>query len=67
MSVNYTICKVSLTHFSECAVNVLRKVILSSLSLNTAHVNTSPAPVVVTLKSSLPLRCSKGLEFSTLE
>ena len=38
VSVNYTICKVSVTHFSECAVNVPRKVILSSLSVNTVSV-----------------------------
>ena len=94
VSVNHTICKVSVTHFSECAFNVPRKVfkiVSSSLSVSTvsvppvnvvkvtttptcqytspapkhaimlkpvfstSHVNTSPAPAVVTLKSSLPL------------
>ena len=88
------ICKASVTHFSECAVNVRRKVfkiVLSSLSVSTvsvppvnvvkvtitttyqytnpsskhaivckpafstSHVITSPAPVVATLNSSLPL------------
>ena len=91
---NHTICKASLTHFSECTVNVPRKVfkvVLSSLSVNTvsvlpanvvkvtttptyqytnpaskhaivgkpvfstSHVNTRPAPMVVSLNSSLPL------------
>ena len=38
VSVNNAICKTSVTHFSECAVNVYRKVfkvVLSSLSVNT--------------------------------
>ena len=91
VSVNHTIWKASVTHFSECALNVCRKVfkvVLSSLSVNTVsvnvvkvtttptyrhrnpvskhvflrkpvfsafHVNTLPAPAVVTLISSLPL------------
>ena len=94
VSVNHTICKASVTHFSECAVNVRRKVfkvVLLSLSVNTvsvppvnvvkvtttptyqytnpaskqaivckpvfsaSHVNTSPAPAVFNLNSSLPL------------
>ena len=88
------ICKASVTHFSECAVNVRRKVfkvVFSSLSVNAvsvppinvvrvtttptyqytdpvskhaivrkpvfsnSHVNTSPAPAVALLNSSLPL------------
>ena len=32
VSVNHTICKASVTHFSECAVKVF-KVVLSSLSV----------------------------------
>ena len=94
VSVNHTICKASVTHFSECAVNVRRKVfrvVLSSLYVSaasvppvnvvkvtttptcqytnpaskhaimrkpvfsTSHVITTPAPVVATLNSSLPL------------
>ena len=45
VSVNHTICKASMTHFSECAVNVCRtvfKVVSSSLSIGTVsvpHVN----------------------------
>ena len=41
VSVNHTICKASVTHFSECAVNVRRKVfkiVLSSLSVSTVSV-----------------------------
>ena len=40
-SVNHAICKASVTHFSECAVNVCRrvfKVVLSSLSVSTVSV-----------------------------
>ena len=40
-SVNHTVCKASVTHFSKCVVNVRRKVfkvVLSSLSVNTASV-----------------------------
>ena len=41
VSVNHTICKTSVTHFSECAVNVRRKMfklVLSSLSVSTVSV-----------------------------
>ena len=38
VSVNHTICKASLTHFSECAVHVRHKDVLSSLSVNTVSV-----------------------------
>ena len=41
VSVNHTICKASVTHFSECAVNVRRKVfkvVLSCLSVSTVSV-----------------------------
>ena len=44
VSVNHTICKASVTHFSECTVNVHRKVfkvVLSSLSVNTVSVDTT--------------------------
>ena len=93
-SVSHTICKASVIHFSECALNFcckVFKVVLSSLSVSTvsvppinvvkvtttptyqysnsasthvivhnpvfstSHVNTSPAPAVATLNSSLLL------------
>ena len=41
VSVNHTICKASVTYFSECAVNVLRKafkLVLRSLSVRTVFV-----------------------------
>ena len=44
VSVNHTICKASVTHFSECTINVHRKVfkvVLSSLSVNTVSVDTT--------------------------
>ena len=47
VSVNHIICKASVTHFSECAVNVHRKVfkaVLSSLSVS--KVSVPPVNVV---------------------
>ena len=58
VSVDYTICKVSVTHFSECAVNVLRKVILSSLSVNTVSV---PPINVVKVTTPRPYRHANTL------
>ena len=54
VSVNHTICKASVTHFSECAINVrpkLFKVLLSSLSVSIVFIPSVNVVKVTTIST----------------